>query len=207
MEFKDDFSSRQAKFLSKNNTYNYYKIGVSLFSYQSIISLTKFIQWLKHYSCDLFYSLSIRSTEANYNVLQEFFKVYFEKGFDSEVIAISTDKFFNKNTFFADRIIINRFTSDLWTYDSWHALSLWNRSYFYKENLSKKIEDNNSWEKLWNLKFHTLEIDFDQIDSMIRTFGDFDESNPILPINSDSWVKLSIQNESTSYITTLKDSQ
>ena len=79
MEFNSDFSSRQAKFLSTNNTYNYYRIGVWLWNNSSYTNLTKFISQLKDYSTDLFYSVSIQYNRSDHKNLQKFLNIYFAK--------------------------------------------------------------------------------------------------------------------------------
>ena len=66
MEFKTDFSSKQAKFLNANNTYNYYRLGICLHNNISYTTLIKFISSLEHYSPDLFYSVSIQYNTATH---------------------------------------------------------------------------------------------------------------------------------------------
>ena len=60
--------------------------------------------------------------------------------------------------------------------------------------LLKEKSRNQIYEKLKNIRFHTLEIDPSKIDSLIMAFESFEDNDSKLdPINSDSWIRLSLK--------------
>ena len=101
MEFKNEFSNKQAKYLLKDNTYNYYRIGICLYNTQSLKSFTKFIKNLNQYSTDLFYSVSINYIAANHSYIQSMFEIYFMKKFEGEAIELTRWKLVTQDLLFS----------------------------------------------------------------------------------------------------------
>ena len=66
MEFKSEFSSKQAKFLLANYTYSYFRLNLWLHNSTSYTNLVNFISNLKHYSTDLFNKVSIKYSANNH---------------------------------------------------------------------------------------------------------------------------------------------
>ena len=85
LEFKGDFTIRVVKFLTVNQAYNYFKIGVNLKG-QSYYYITEFIRNLDQYSDDLFWKVSILYHKSDHSKIQEFLEVYFSKRLDKTAI-------------------------------------------------------------------------------------------------------------------------
>ena len=200
MEFKKDFSNKQSKYLLQNNTYNYYWIGVSLWSFQSIKSFTSFIESIDQYSSDLFYSVSIWYIESNHDCINNLLVKYFEKNFKSEAIEFTHANIITKELKFLDKINFNKFIES--TCKMCHILTLVPQNLF-KPNIAN-IEE--SWLKLKEMHFHTLNITFDQLSNLICYFESLNDKDSNIPINSEGCKKIYINDCNDSCIESHYDS-
>ena len=107
LEFKNDFSRKAVKFLTNNNTYNYYRIKAYL-NNKSYRYLTEFINNLEYYSKDLFYEVSINLRAWDQVLIQSFIDIYFSKEFDKKVLNFNPIPYYYSKVFtYVDNLSMN----------------------------------------------------------------------------------------------------
>ena len=155
MEFKNEFSNKQAKYLLKNNTYNYYRVGVWLYNSQSLKSFTKFIKNLDQYSTDLFYSVSVNYMATNHILIQNFLEAYFDKKFEGEAIEISNWESILIDILFLNNLDCDKFASDKLVWKYWNVVS-WIPQNKYCRIRRFIPERNYNWDKLKELNSYYI---------------------------------------------------
>ena len=88
LEFNKPFSTKIARYLLKNNNYNYFSIIIILNQDTSYKAAINFISSLKDYSTKLFDEVMMVIKDGNYELIKKFLGLYIEKGFE---IAALTD--------------------------------------------------------------------------------------------------------------------
>ena len=151
MEFKDEFSNKQAKFLLKNNTYNYYRLGVWLYNTRSLKCFTKFINSIEQYSSDLFYNVSIGYIESNYSFIQALLETYFDKKFEGQAVEITHIKDKIQRLLFQNIMNRSNFFADNSMWKRWNVLSLLPKNF---RNLDLQNDSDSGWNRLTELRFH-----------------------------------------------------
>ena len=189
LEFKNDFSHRAVKFLTNNNTYNYYRIKAYL-NNKSYRYLTEFINNLEYYSKDLFYEVSINLRAWDQALIQSFIDIYFSKEFDKKALNFNPILYYYSKVFtYVDNLSMNILSGVEWKIKEWRilslsSLSLWNNKIYLNNNINKNLM------KLKDIKFHNLKASISEIILMIEYFGDLDCDKDIIdPINSDYWAR------------------
>ena len=192
MELKNNFSYIKANYLLKNNTYNYYRLGVWLDSSRSIKCFTKFINNLEQYSTDLFFSVFVNYITSNHTIIQNFLDSYFDKRFEGEAIEFSNWKSIINDISFLSNLNWEMFSNDKLICKRCHVVS------FIPQVFSHRIasaQNEINWDLniLRDLSFHTLEVTFNQISKIIEHFDQSDLNGQNIPINSESCIKISVQ--------------